>query len=100
MLLIGVYIYSNCIGCDGSRLLFDGGSLISVNGELVKQSEPFKLCEDDIDCIIAAVDINDIRQYQCRSPAVMRQVCCIAYRLAYSIIDEVMNGREQELKSA
>ena len=30
----GVYLYSNLKGCDGGRILYDGSSLISMNGEV------------------------------------------------------------------
>lgn len=31
----GVYMYSNLKGCDGSRLLFDGSSMIVMNGKVI-----------------------------------------------------------------
>jgi NAD+ synthase (glutamine-hydrolysing) len=33
----GIYVYSNLKGCDGGRLYFDGGSLISLNGKIITQ---------------------------------------------------------------
>lgn len=39
----GVYLYSNLQGGDGDRLLYDGGSLIVVNGEVVAQGSQFSL---------------------------------------------------------
>jgi NAD+ synthase (glutamine-hydrolysing) len=30
----GVYMYANLKGCDGQRMLFDGASAISMNGEI------------------------------------------------------------------
>lgn len=30
----GVYLYANQCGCDGSRLYFDGSSLIVANGKV------------------------------------------------------------------
>ena len=40
----GVYLYSNMIGCDGGRLNFDGCSLISVNGDIIKQGRQVCFC--------------------------------------------------------
>lgn len=31
----GVYMYSNLLGCDGGRVLYDGSSMICLNGKLV-----------------------------------------------------------------
>lgn len=31
----GVYMYSNLKGCDGSRLLFDGSSMVCFNGKII-----------------------------------------------------------------
>jgi len=34
-----VYMYSNLKGCDGTRLFFDGASLITMNGKVYCQAE-------------------------------------------------------------
>ena len=33
----GVYMFSNLIGCDGERVFYDGGSMISVNGQIIAE---------------------------------------------------------------
>jgi NAD+ synthase (glutamine-hydrolysing) len=34
-----VYMYSNLKGCDGTRIFFDGASLITMNGKVYSQAE-------------------------------------------------------------
>ena len=41
----GVYLYSNLIGCDGERVFYDGGSMISMNGQIVAEGPQFTLDE-------------------------------------------------------
>lgn len=33
----GVYVYSNLKGCDGGRVLYDGGAMICLNGKIIHQ---------------------------------------------------------------
>lgn len=58
----GVYLYSNQIGCDGSRLLFDGCSSIAVNGEIVALGKQFSV--DEIEVVSANVHLSDINSYR------------------------------------
>ncbi len=58
----GCYVFSNHKGCDGTRLYFDGSSLICVNGQIKAQSSQFSLC--DVEVATAVVDLNDIRSYR------------------------------------
>ena len=41
----GVYMFSNLIGCDGERVFYDGGSMISVNGQIIAEGPQFTLDE-------------------------------------------------------
>ena len=58
----GCYLYSNLVGGDGTRLYFDGSSLISVNGQLVGQAPQFSLKE--VDTVACMVDLSEIRSYR------------------------------------
>lgn len=60
----GLYLYANTQGCDGTRLYFDGGCLIFLNGELLAQGTQFSLGE--VEVIVATVDLNDIRSFRGR----------------------------------
>merc|ERR1712232_835190 len=58
----GVYLYANQQGCDGSRLYFDGSSLIYANGNLLAQSSQFSL--KDAEVTTASVDLEQVRSYR------------------------------------
>lgn len=58
----GVYLYSNLQGGDGDRLLYDGGSMIVVNGEVVAQGSQFSL--NDVEIVTATIDIEEVRAYR------------------------------------
>jgi len=58
----GIYLYSNQIGCDGGRLLFDGCAMIAVNGKIVAQGSQFNLTE--VEVLTATVDLEEVRSYR------------------------------------
>ena len=58
----GVYLYSNFCGCDGTRLYFDGASMISINGVLVNRAEQFVI--KDVDVLAAVVNLADIDKFR------------------------------------
>ena len=41
----GCYLFSNLRGCDGQRILFNGGSCIALNGQVVARTRQFSLEE-------------------------------------------------------
>ncbi|KAB5580566.1 hypothetical protein GE09DRAFT_1082730 [Coniochaeta sp. 2T2.1] len=58
----GIYLYSNQSGCDGDRLLYDGCSMIMVNGQIVAQGSQFSL--EDVEVVTATVDLEEVRSYR------------------------------------
>eukprot|EP01032_Pedospumella_encystans_P011815 gene11815-13711_t len=58
----GVYVYSNSRGGDGTRLYFDGCSLVCVNGQVVSQASQFSM--KDVEVITAVVDLDAVRAYR------------------------------------
>lgn len=54
----GVYMYSNHLGCDGSRVYYDGCSCIVVNGEVVAHGQQFSL--KDVDMVVAQLDLDTV----------------------------------------
>ncbi|OEU06739.1 glutamine-dependent NAD(+) synthetase with GAT domain-containing protein [Fragilariopsis cylindrus CCMP1102] len=68
----GLYLYSNQCGCDGGRLYYDGSSLIVLNGQILKQSKQFSLC--DVEVISATVDLDEIRSFRSSIPSFGIQV--------------------------
>lgn len=58
----GVYMYSNQMGCDGGRLLYDGCCLVAVNGKIVAQGSQFSL--QDVEVTTAVIDLEEVRAYR------------------------------------
>jgi predicted amidohydrolase/NH3-dependent NAD+ synthetase len=58
----GAYLYSNLVGCDGNRMVFDGNSMVYVNGKLVVCGE--HLTWHDVETVIATIDLNDVRSFR------------------------------------
>ena len=64
----GAYIYSNSIGCDGDRLYFDGGSIISLNGKITDIEERFIL--NNYNILIKNININDITTFRIKESSI------------------------------
>lgn len=58
----GCYMFSNLRGCDGSRVYFNGGSCIALNGQILNRGKQFAL--DEVEIIVATFDLEDIRSYR------------------------------------
>lgn len=58
----GAYAYSNFVGGDGGRLLFDGSSMIAQNGKLLAQGKQFSF--NDVDTSVAVVDFEDVKSFR------------------------------------
>ncbi|KAL6910440.1 hypothetical protein GGI43DRAFT_390145 [Trichoderma evansii] len=58
----GIYLYANQSGCDGDRLLYDGCSMIVLNGDIVAQGSQFSL--QDVEVVTATVDLEEVRAYR------------------------------------
>jgi NAD+ synthase (glutamine-hydrolysing) len=58
----GVYLYSNLKGCDGGRVLYDGGAMVCLNGRITHQLHQFSLPE--VEVCLGAVDLDIVRRYR------------------------------------
>jgi NAD+ synthase (glutamine-hydrolysing) len=67
----GAYVYSNQIGCDGTRLFFDGSAMICLNGELIQQGSFFSL--NTVEVITAKINVNDVRTFRQGSASLQEQ---------------------------
>ncbi len=56
-----VYLYSSLLGCDDTRLIFDGSAFIAVDGTMVKEGDRFRFDKDPF-VIHADVDLSALRQ--------------------------------------
>ena len=52
-------MYSNLKGCDGGRILFDGSSLISMNGIVYSSLPQFSI--DDVEVKLGVMDLDFVR---------------------------------------
>jgi hypothetical protein len=68
---MGAYFYTNAIGCDGSRLLFDGASFVIQNQKMIHVGESCPLNEVHVNPVVLSVgaikgfrlaNINDMRE--------------------------------------
>ena len=48
------YIYSNLLGCESGRQIYDGGNLIALDGEIISRAERFLFS----DSVITATDVD------------------------------------------
>lgn len=53
------YVYSNLLGCEAGRIIYDGGALISSHGELVAQGR--RLSFEDVEVVLGVVDVERSR---------------------------------------
>nr|XP_012145464.1 PREDICTED: probable glutamine-dependent NAD(+) synthetase isoform X2 [Megachile rotundata] len=58
----GCYMFSNLRGCDGSRVYFNGGSSITLNGQILNRGKEFAL--NEVSVTVATFDLEDIRSYR------------------------------------
>lgn len=57
-----VLLLTPSTGCDGDRLLYDGCSMIMVNGKIVAQASQFSL--NDVEVLTATVDLEEVRAFR------------------------------------
>ncbi len=55
----GVYLYDNLRGADGGRAMFDGGTLVVQNGQVLKEGDRFSL--QDVEVLSVQVDLQAVR---------------------------------------
>lgn len=53
------YVYSNLLGCEAGRIIYDGGAMICSHGELVALGR--RLTYADVEVVVGAVDIDRSR---------------------------------------
>ncbi len=53
------YVYSNLLGCEAGRIIYDGGALIASHGELVAQGR--RLSFEDVEVVCGVVDVERSR---------------------------------------
>ncbi|KAL8427110.1 hypothetical protein ACSSS7_007890 [Eimeria intestinalis] len=66
----GIYLYANQIGCDGGRVVFDGGSLICMNGEVLVEGPRFGL--EEVVVNVVTIDLSLVHAFRRASPTISR----------------------------
>lgn len=61
------YVYSNLLGNESGRIIYDGGALIASNGHLVLESSRFSFNDFEIFDAVIDVEANRIRRLQTAS---------------------------------
>ncbi len=61
------YVYSNLLGNESGRIIFDGGALIASNGQLVLESSRFSFQDFEVFDAVIDVEENRIRRLQTSS---------------------------------
>ncbi len=56
---LSVYAFSSLVGCDDTRLIFDGSLLIAVDGQILNEGQRFRFSED-VQVIDQVVDIESL----------------------------------------
>ncbi|MBK7757548.1 MAG: NAD(+) synthase [Deltaproteobacteria bacterium] len=54
------YVYTSLLGCDSTRLVFDGSLFVAADGTMLREGRRFRFT-DDIELIDAVVDLDAIR---------------------------------------
>jgi len=55
-----IYLYASLLGCDATRLVFDGSTFIAVNGRIAAEGDRFVFTED-WHLVDATVDVGEIK---------------------------------------
>ena len=55
------YLYTSLMGCDATRLVFDGSQFIAVNGSVEKEGRRF-LFHEDVDVVDQIIDVESLRR--------------------------------------
>ncbi|MBI2566329.1 MAG: NAD(+) synthase [Candidatus Schekmanbacteria bacterium] len=55
------YIYTSLLGCDATRLIFDGSIIVALQGHVVAEGRRF-LFTEDWDLVDAVLDLSEVRQ--------------------------------------
>lgn len=64
----GVYLYANQLGCDGGKVVFDGGAAVCVNGEMVAVAPRLSLEEVVVETV--TVDLSRVRAWRRSNPTI------------------------------
>ena len=67
------YVYTSLLGCDATRLVFDGSLFIASEGDLLVEGRRF-VFDDDIELVCKTVDLDLVRQRRMENGSWRQQV--------------------------
>jgi len=67
------YLYASSLGCDATRLVFDGSVFIASNGELLAEGRRF-LFDEDHDLVDTVIDLDALRMARMEAGSWRQQV--------------------------
>ncbi|MBH23039.1 MAG: NAD(+) synthase [Myxococcales bacterium] len=68
-----VYVYTSLLGCDATRLVFDGSLFIAKDGAIEREGRRF-VFDDDVEVADLLTDLGDIRQTRMEAGSWRQQV--------------------------
>ena len=68
-----LYVYTSLLGCDATRLIFDGSLFIAADGQVVEEGRRF-VFDADVELVDAVHDLTDIRMKRMESGSWRQQV--------------------------
>lgn len=93
----GAYFYSNVIGCDGSRLVFDGANMVLENGKLVYLGDMCPLVEMVVDPVV--VNIGKIKRNKIKVLANMKEASELKRRVPLICLDFELCSHEYDCET-
>lgn len=68
-----VYVYTSLLGCDATRLIFDGSLFIAAEGQMIDEGRRF-VFDDDMELICETVNLDLMRQRRMENGSWRQQV--------------------------
>ena len=79
------YVYTNLLGCESGRLIYDGGAMIASNGVIVARSKRFSYADGY--CLVHDIDLDDSRAGKLENRNIHQKV-------ESSVISSVVEGEK------
>jgi NAD+ synthase (glutamine-hydrolysing) len=67
------YVYTSLLGCDATRLIFDGSVFIAVEGAILAEGRRF-VFDSDVELVCRTIDLDQVRQKRMENGSWRQQV--------------------------
>jgi len=92
----GVYMYSNMLGLDGNRMVFDGNGMIYMNGELKAVGE--HLLFHEVEVVTAKLNLDEVRTFRAKSVSHQMQSDQRSVKLQRIKVDFNLSSKKKTLE--